>query len=42
MNSLIAILGLEFLVLLHEAGHFYTARAVGIRQRQFSVSAASP
>ncbi|HET9322523.1 MAG TPA: M50 family metallopeptidase [Gaiellaceae bacterium] len=37
MNSLIAILGLAFLVLLHEAGHFYTARAVGMRPRRFYV-----
>jgi regulator of sigma E protease len=37
MNSLIAILGLAFLVLLHEAGHFYTARAVGMRPRKFYV-----
>jgi regulator of sigma E protease len=37
VNSLIAILGLAFLVLLHEAGHFYTARAVGMRPRKFYV-----
>jgi regulator of sigma E protease len=37
MNSLIAILGLAFLVLLHEAGHFYTARAVGMRPRKFYI-----
>ena len=37
MNSLIAILGLAFLVLVHEAGHFYTARAVGMRPRKFYV-----
>ncbi len=37
MNSLIAILGLAFLILLHEAGHFYTARAVGMRPRKFYI-----
>jgi regulator of sigma E protease len=37
MNSLIAILGLAFLVLLHEAGHFYSARAVGMRPRKFYI-----
>jgi regulator of sigma E protease len=37
VNSLIAILGLAFLVLVHEAGHFYTARAVGMRPRKFYV-----
>ena len=37
MNSLIAILGLAFLVLVHEAGHFYTARLVAMRPRKFYV-----
>jgi regulator of sigma E protease len=37
VNSLIAILGLAFLVLVHEAGHFYTARAVGMVPRKFYV-----
>lgn len=37
MNSLIAILGLAFLVLVHEAGHFFTARAVGMSPRKFYV-----
>jgi regulator of sigma E protease len=37
VNSLIAILGLAFLILLHEAGHFYTARAVGMRPRKFYI-----
>ena len=37
MNSLIGILGLAFLVLVHEAGHFYTARAVGMRPRKFYI-----
>jgi len=37
MNSLIAILGLAFLVLVHEAGHFFTARAVGMSPRKFYI-----
>src|SRR3989442_7849076 len=35
MSILIAILGLAVLVLLHEAGHFFVARAVGMRPRRF-------
>jgi regulator of sigma E protease len=35
VNILIAILGLAFLILLHEAGHFYVARAVGMTPRRF-------
>jgi regulator of sigma E protease len=37
VNSLIAILGLAFLVLVHEAGHFFTARVVGMSPRKFYV-----
>jgi regulator of sigma E protease len=37
VNSLIAILGLAFLVLVHEAGHFFTARFVGMRPRKFYI-----
>jgi regulator of sigma E protease len=37
MNIAIAILGLGLLVLVHEAGHFYTALAVGMRPRRFYV-----
>jgi regulator of sigma E protease len=37
MSVLIAIFGLAFLVLIHEAGHFFTARAVGMRPRKFYV-----
>ena len=37
MNSLIAILGLAFLVLVHEAGHFFSARLVGMQPRKFYV-----
>jgi regulator of sigma E protease len=42
VNSLIAILGLAFLVLVHEAGHFYTARLVGMRPRKFYVGFPPP
>jgi regulator of sigma E protease len=37
VNSLIAILGLAFLVLVHEAGHFFTARFVGMQPRKFYI-----
>ncbi|HKA27332.1 MAG TPA: site-2 protease family protein [Gaiellaceae bacterium] len=37
MSILIGILGLGFLVLIHEAGHFYTARAVGMKPKRFYV-----
>jgi regulator of sigma E protease len=32
-----AILGLAFLILIHEAGHFFCARAVGMRPRKFYI-----
>jgi len=35
MNVTIAILGLALLILVHEAGHFFTARAVGMSPRRF-------
>lgn len=35
MSILISILGLAVLILLHEAGHFFIARAVGMRPRRF-------
>jgi regulator of sigma E protease len=35
MNVLIAIAGLAVLILLHEAGHFFVARAVGMNPRKF-------
>lgn len=37
MSLLIAILGLAFLVLIHEAGHFFASLAVGMRPRKFYV-----
>ena len=35
MSILISILGLAGLILLHEAGHFFVARAVGMRPSRF-------
>ena len=35
MSIGIAILGLAALILIHEAGHFFAARAVGMRPRKF-------
>jgi regulator of sigma E protease len=35
MSVFVAILGLAFLILIHEAGHFFTALAVGMRPRKF-------
>jgi regulator of sigma E protease len=35
MSIFVAILGLALLILLHEAGHFFVARAVGMRPRRF-------
>lgn len=37
MSFVIAILGLAFLVLIHEAGHFFVSLAVGMRPRKFYV-----
>jgi regulator of sigma E protease len=37
MSVLVAIAGLAFLILIHEAGHFFTALAVGMRPRRFYV-----
>ena len=37
MTVFIAIAGLGFLILIHEAGHFFTALAVGMRPRRFYV-----
>jgi regulator of sigma E protease len=35
VNVTIAIFGLALLILVHEAGHFFTARAVGMSPRRF-------
>lgn len=37
MSILVSILGLAFLILIHEAGHFLAALAVGMRPRGFSI-----
>jgi regulator of sigma E protease len=37
MNIFVSILGLAFLILVHEAGHFFTARAVGMSPRKFYI-----
>jgi regulator of sigma E protease len=37
MSILIGIIGLGFLVLIHEAGHFFTARTVGMKPKRFYV-----
>ena len=37
MTVLVAIAGLGFLILIHEAGHFFTALAVGMRPRRFYI-----
>lgn len=37
MSIFIAIVGLGFLILIHEAGHFYASLAVGLRPRRFYV-----
>ena len=42
MNIFVAILGLGLLVFVHEAGHFVTARAVGMRPRRFYVGFPPP
>ena len=42
MSVTVAILGLAFLVLIHEAGHFVAARAVGMRPRKFYLGFGPP
>jgi len=37
MSVVIAILGLAFLILVHEAGHFFAAIIVGMRPRRFYI-----
>jgi regulator of sigma E protease len=37
LSLFIAILGLAFLILVHEAGHFFASLAVGLRPRRFYV-----
>ena len=42
MSIFVAIIGLAFLILIHEAGHFFTALAVGMRPRKFYVGFPPP
>ena len=42
MSIVVAILGLAFLILIHEAGHFFTALAVGMRPRKFYIGFPPP
>jgi regulator of sigma E protease len=37
VTVVIALAGLAFLILIHEAGHFFTALAVGMRPRRFYI-----
>src|SRR3954452_13107610 len=37
MSLAVAIFGLAMLILLHEAGHFFTARALNMRPRRFYI-----
>ena len=37
MNVAVAIGGLAFLILIHEAGHFFAALAVRMRPRRFYI-----
>jgi regulator of sigma E protease len=42
MSVFVAIVGLAFLILIHEAGHFFTALAVGMRPRKFYIGFPPP
>jgi regulator of sigma E protease len=42
MSILVAILGLALLIVLHEAGHFVTARLFGMRVERFSIGFGNP
>ncbi len=42
MSIFIAIVGLALLVLIHEAGHFFAARAVGMTPRKFYIGFGPP
>ena len=37
MSFLVSVLGLAFLILIHEAGHFFVARIVGMTPRKFYI-----
>ena len=42
MGVIVAILGLALLVMIHEAGHFFAARAVGMTPRKFYLGFGPP
>ena len=42
MNVFVAILGLAALILIHEAGHFFTAIFVGMKPRSFNIGFGPP
>jgi regulator of sigma E protease len=42
LSFFIAILGLAFLILVHEAGHFFASLAVGLRPRRFYIGFPPP
>jgi regulator of sigma E protease len=42
VSLFIAILGLAFLILIHEAGHFFASLAVGLRPRRFYIGFPPP
>jgi len=42
MSIFVAIIGLAFLILIHEAGHFFSALAVGMRPRKFYIGFPPP
>ena len=42
MGLIAAIVGLAVLVMIHEAGHFFAARAVGMTPRKFYIGFGPP
>src|SRR4051794_1755277 len=42
MSFLAAIVGLALLILIHEAGHFFASRAVGMKPRKFYIGFGQP
>ena len=42
MTVVVAILGLIFLIVVHEAGHMLTAKALGVRVPEFGVGFGPP
>ena len=42
MTVLVALLGLIFLIVIHELGHMLTAKALGVRVPEFAVGFGPP